>query len=207
MDVTLLLMSENQYAKPLGLLGEILEKDPSSYVHWLIVCGGAALQTYGIIHRATKDVDIFAQRTEVDHSIDSAYPLSENLKQAVRKVASVLNLPENWLNASTSFLSLSLESYPEYFWQDHKDESYGSKLRVSYLSPRGLITLKTLAVLQRDQPRDTEDLIALAPTESNITEALDWCLIHTLEHQAIAHKITNLLNQLNHGNLINRYQA
>ena len=79
--------------------------------------------------------------------------------------------------------------------------------QVSYLSPRGLITLKTLAALQRDAARDTLDLIALAPTETNMQEALDWCLSTTVDRSAAAPQIATLLTRLNHGNLTQRYQA
>ena len=206
MDVTLRQVSKNQYSDGLELLSEFLAKDSTNYPVWLVVCGGAALQTHGIIQRATKDVDIFAERNEVTSEFGAAYPLSPVVQKAIKNVAAILKLPENWLNASTSFFQLPLGEYPAYFWNDLKDEEYGSHVKVSYLSPRGLITLKTLAALQRDAARDTLDLIALAPTETNMREALDWCLSTTVDRSAAAPQIATLLTRLNHGNLTQRYQ-
>jgi hypothetical protein len=207
MDVMMIQVSKNQYSDALELLNEFLAKDPANYPVWLVVCGGAALQTHGIIQRATKDVDIFAERNAVTSEFDAAYPLSPAVQKAIKRVASILNLPENWLNAATSFFQLPLGEYPAYFWSDLTDEEYGSHVKVSYLSPRGLITLKTLAALQRDAGRDTLDLIALKPTESNMQEALDWCLSTTVNRATATEKIATLLTHLHHENLTQRYQA
>lgn len=196
-------MSENQYAEALSLLSQFLARDKAPPT-WLIVCGGSALQAHGIIQRATKDVDIFAERNEIN-GISAAYPLSAALQKNIQSVAKILKLPNNWLNASTSFFQLPLGDYPSYFWADLKDEEYGSHVKVSYLSPKGLVTLKTLAALQREASRDTEDLIALAPSEEDMTQALDWCLATTVEKSTAAPKIKTLLTRLDHAALIERY--
>ena len=198
-------MNQNQHRDALSLLGEILAAQGGP-PHWLIVCGGAALQAQGIIQRATKDVDVFAERDEFT-GIEPAYPLSQNIQDAILKVSNTLKLPGNWLNASTSFFQLSLDDYPAYFWQDHKDEEYGTHLKISYLSSKGLITLKILAALQRDAPRDTEDLIALAPSEQDTQDAIDWCLSTTVERTTAQPKIQILLQLLSHESLTERYHG
>ena len=62
MDVMMIQVSKNQYSDALELLSEFLAKDPANYPVWLVVCGGAALQTHGIIQRATKDVDTATEK-------------------------------------------------------------------------------------------------------------------------------------------------
>lgn len=197
-------MEQNQHSDALSLLGEILDAQ-GGYPQWLIVCGGAALQAQGIIQRATKDVDAFASRDEFT-GIEPAYPLSQSLHDAILEVSNALKLPANWLNASTSFFQLPLNDYPAHFWQDHKDEEYGTHLKISYISSKGLVTLKMLAALQRDAPRDTEDLIALAPSEQDTRAAIDWCLSTTVEVTTALPKIQLLLKVLNHESLTQNYQ-
>jgi len=203
MDDILHLMSSNQHSQAFELLSELLASRHEKPL-WIVVCGGAALQARGIIQRATKDVDIFAARDEFS-GIEPAYPLSGSVKQAIKQVADLLALPQNWLNASTSFLLLPLEEYPTYFWADFMDEEYGTHLKISYLSREGLITLKVLAAIQRDAPRDAEDLIALQPSEKDTIEALDWCIATTVELSSAQPKIKAILTLLNYESLIERY--
>lgn len=94
----------------LELLGEILESRQCPPRH-LVVCGGAALRAAGIVSRVTRDVDVLAERGEVDGDLTAAWPLPEELKQAVAEVAVELKLPVDWLNASTSMLIGRLEEF------------------------------------------------------------------------------------------------
>jgi hypothetical protein len=203
MDGILILMSGDQHRKAFELLSELLASRHEKPL-WIVVCGGSALQARGIIQRATKDVDIFATRDEFS-GIEPAYPLSDTVKQAIKQVADLLDLPQNWLNASTSFLLLPLKEYPPYFWEDFMDEEYGTHLKISYLSRKGLITLKILAAIQRDAARDAEDLIALQPSETDTIEALDWCIATTVELASSQLKINSILTLLNHESLIEKY--
>lgn len=197
-------MKGDQHRVALSLLGEILEARGGS-PHWFIVCGGSALQAQGIILRATKDVDIFASRDEFT-GVEPAYPLGKDICDAIGMVSRQLNLPPDWLNAATSFFQLPLNDYPEYFWEDLKDEEYGTHLKISYLSRKGLTTLKILAALQRDEPRDIEDLLALAPSEHDTMQAIDWCLATSVELPHGSAKIQLLLKALNHESLRKKYQ-
>ncbi|HSG39677.1 MAG TPA: DUF6036 family nucleotidyltransferase, partial [Thermoanaerobaculia bacterium] len=68
-----------------ALAGELSPEAPPTEI---IVGGGAALVLLYNAREATKDVDAFA--------FVSADPAS--IREAARRVAQTLNLPENWLN-------------------------------------------------------------------------------------------------------------
>lgn len=205
MDVTDVFMKSTDFTNALTLLGEILENSGSS-PQWLIVCGGAALQAQRVIHRATKDVDVFATRSEFE-GIAPAYPFPPSLKAAIQQVADLYKLPANWLNASVTFHQLEFQDYPSDFWSDQETEDYGSHLKLSYISPKGLILLKTLALLQREEARDLEDIIALNPDLTTMKEVLDWCISKAVSPQdsAVESKAKQLLTTLNHESLISNY--
>jgi len=196
-------MANTQYQEALQLLNQIL-KQKGADPEWLVVCGGAALQATGVIQRATKDVDVMATRNEIHGDLSSAYPLSDNIKQAAKQVSELLSLPSNWINASTAFFQLPLENYPTYFWQDLSDVEYGSHLKISYLSRPGLITLKLYAALNRKEQRDLTDLEALAPTEQELHNAADWVFEHVLDTNAHTHLMT-IFRYLGHESLAEKY--
>ena len=200
-------MIQESFDESLQLLGEILEKS-GSFPQWLIVCGGSSLQAQEIIHRATRDIDVLATRSELS-GLEPAYPFPDDFKRAIQQVADLYALEANWLNCATSLFQLDLQAYPSFFWLDQKTVEYGTHLKISYLSPRGLTLLKTLAVLQRDATRDLEDLIALAPDLETIRESLDWCFHHAVDQKlpVIEHKTKNLLVALNHETLISNYYS
>ena len=139
------------------------------------MCGGAALRAAAVISRVTKDVDVLATRGEVDGEISSAWPLPDSLNQAVADVATELDLPKNWLNASTSLLIGPLDELPAEVWTDLHERSYGSLLRISFIGRAGQIPLKLHAAIGRRETRDLDDLHALAPTATNATAPQAGC--------------------------------
>ncbi|MGL4402107.1 MAG: hypothetical protein ACRCXD_19800 [Luteolibacter sp.] len=152
-----------QWDDALMLLGEVLGTARSLPYH-LVVCGGAALRANEIVSRVTRDVDVLAVRGSVDGEVGTAWPLPENLREAVAEVATELGLPENWLNASTSLVVGPLEGLPTEVWTDLRTNHYGPFLTISYVGRAGQIPLKLSAALSRNEARDLDDLRALAPT-------------------------------------------
>lgn len=192
-------MLQSDFQNALELLSEILQ-DSGSQPHWLIVCGGAALQAHGIITRATRDLDVIALRQEFS-GIESAFPLSSELRTAIAQVADFYNLPKNWLNASSAMILGSISELPPQLWSEPITEEFGSHLKISYLSTSGLTLLKVLAFLQRNVARDYEDLIAISPTERDIKMALDWYRTHHDTSPADKGRINKLLKNLNYEEL------
>lgn len=182
----------------LTLLGEVLEGRNMAPCH-LVVCGGAALRAAAIVSRVTRDVDVLAQRGEIDGELSSAYPMSESLKQAVAEVATELNLPANWLNASTSMLIGDLESLPAEVWQDLHEKAYGPRLRISYIGRAGLIVLKFKAAIGRQEGRDLDDLMALAPDAQTCRRAVAWLRRNGMD-TASETRLQQILTTLGHGN-------
>ena len=187
----------------LTLLGELLDEAGQAPVY-LIVCGGSALQAAEIVGRTTKDVDVLARRGEIDGEITMAYPLPAHVVEAVAKVARELRLPDNWLNAATSLLTVPLEQFPPEIWIGLKDCDFGNSLRVGYVGRAGLIYLKMAASAGRDERRDLEDLQALAPNRIECEAALQWLKHCELIHQGNRTRLERVIKELGHDELRTR---
>lgn len=189
--------SRESWDEALELLGELLESRRCPPRH-LVVCGGAALRAAGIVSRVTRDVDVLAEWSEVDGDLATAWPLPEDLKQAVVDIAVELKLPDDWLNASTSMLIGPLEDLPPEVWQEMGEQPYGSCLRISYLGRIGLIHLKMQAAVQRSEQRDLEDLRALSPTKKECLRAVQWMERTDSLDEARRDRLANLMKELGH---------
>ena len=165
-------LGATEWERAIFLLGEELERRGVAPCH-LVVCGGSALLATGVVSRVTRDVDVLAMRGEVDGEISCAYPLSEEIRNAVADVAVELDLQNNWMNASTAMLIGPLEDLPREIWQDMEERSYGTSLRISYVGRRGQIFLKFRALVGRAEDRDADDLKALAPDVAQCREAIE----------------------------------
>lgn len=181
----------------LTLLGEVLESRRFAPCH-LVVCGGAALRALGVVSRSTRDVDVLALRGEVDGEIGAAWPLPDALKEAVAEVAVELNLPPDWLNAAASLLIGPLEELPPEVWSDLREEAYGMRLRISYVGRAGQILLKLHAALDRREPRDLDDLKALAPTADEYRRAVRWVSESAAMDAARQQRLEEILKLLGH---------
>jgi hypothetical protein len=177
----------------LHLLGEVMEIRQTHPQH-LVVCGGAALRALKIVSRTTRDVDVLAFRGEVDGEINMAWPLCDDLKAAVADVAAELGMSKkDWLNASTSFLIGALEELPASIWEDLMVKTYGSRLTISFVGRTGLVFLKLRAAVQRDEKRDRDDLVALAPA---FAECAPFSEFFAPEQQA---KFREIVTAVSHG--------
>jgi len=181
----------------LVLLGEVLENRRATPCH-LVVCGGAALRATEFVTRVTKDVDVLAFRGEVDGEIGAAWPLPEDLLKAVAEVAVELGLPATWLNASTWLLIGPLERLPAEVWSELREINYGPCLTISYVGRAGQIPLKMCAALDRREPRDLDDLRALAPTAEECRRAVLWIRQAGLPDAGWQSRLDEILEFLGH---------
>ncbi len=154
------------------VLGDVLEA--RGEVHELAVIGGGALLVLGLVDRATKDLDVVA-RVEGGQWL-TAEPLPVRLAEAVRDVASALDLSDDWLNAGpTELLALGL---PAGFAERASLRRYGG-LTVHFASRTDQVAFKLYAAV--DQGPDSKhfsDLGKLAPTPAELLSAARWTRTH-----------------------------
>ena len=187
----------------LKLVGQLLTQRRQGPFH-LVVCGGSALVARGLISRSTIDVDLLANVNQVDGEYKISplpYPMPADLAKAARDVAGEMDLRANWLNGNASLMFPELGDLPEWFWREVERRAYGMDLTVDYVSRRGQILLKTYAALNREEERDAEDLLALAPDGAETLEAVRWVLANMkmLEHRE---RLPHVLGILGHEDII-----
>lgn len=187
----------------LWLLGKLLTNRKTAG-YWLVVCGGSALLVQKITSRSTHDVDVLALR-DWNGGVDGASPLPEPLKVAAGQVADELRLEANWLNSAASLHFPDLHQLPFSFWQGMETRDYGDFLRISFVTRGGQIHLKIFAALNRAQPRDFDDLRALAPSCAETEDALRW-LLANIPVLAFRNKLPELLIHLGHARLIPNFE-
>jgi hypothetical protein len=196
-------LSQQNLEEALRLLGNLLATRKGDGF-WLVVCGGSALLAQKIISRSTADVDIMAMR-DWDGGVDRAYPMPEALKVAAADVADELQLGGNWLNSAASLHFPDLHLLPASFWQEMETREYGDYLKISFVSRSGQIQLKIYAALNRTEPRDFEDIRALAPNARETENSLRW-LIASFPILSHINRLPELLTYLGHAHLITTFQ-
>lgn len=158
----------------LGALGEQLLRR-SAVPTELVVCGGAALSTLGLVPRTTRDVDILA--CVVNGEVRKADPFPDSLAAAVARVAADFHLPSKWLNPGPT--SLVDGGLPEGLDRRWSTRSYGTTLTVHFIGRLDQIHLKLYAAVDRGpQDRHYADLLALRPAREEILMAARWAIGH-----------------------------
>lgn len=144
----------------------------------IVIAGGASLSLLGIVERTTTDVDVIARvRKEGNGSprLRKAEPLPSSLERAVRTVARDFGLDETWLNTGVGkqwSQGLPPGLTGELIWHN-----YGGGLEVGLVGRRGLIALKLFAAVDRGADSvHFQDLLRLAPSDAELTEARTWVL-------------------------------
>jgi hypothetical protein len=196
-------LSQQNLEEALRLLGNLLATRKGA-AFWLVVCGGSALLAQEIISRSTTDVDILAMR-DWDGGVDRAFPMPEALKVAAADVAAELHLGGNWLNSAASLHFPDLHLLPAPFWQELETRDYGHYLKISFVTRSGQIQLKIYAALNRAEPRDFEDIRALAPDARETEDCLRW-LISSFPVLSHLNRLPDLLTYLGHADLITRFE-
>jgi hypothetical protein len=138
----------------------------------LVVIGGSALITLGLVKRATRDVDLLA--IAANGELRPAEPLPEPLLAARAAVATDFGLAETWLNAGpTDLLTWGL---PEGFVSRVVTRSYGRTLVVHFAGRLDQIHFKLFAVVDQGGGRHEADLRALSPTRGELVAAARWSM-------------------------------
>ena len=95
-------------------------------------------------------------------------------------------------------LMVPIEQLPIELWSGVLEHNYGSSLRVGFVGRIGLIYLKMYAVLGREERRDIEDLLAMAPTSAECRAAVSWLQSCGLIDEANQGRLQNALKELGH---------
>jgi hypothetical protein len=140
----------------------------------LVVIGGSALLALGLIHRATRDVDILGLLTSGD--IADPRPLPKPLLESAERVSDDFDLPKDWLNTGpASLLDFGL---PEGFVERLESRDYGPALAVHFASRKDQIHFKLYALVDNGPGKHEADLVALAPTADELVAAARWARTH-----------------------------
>ena len=154
----------------LGALADQLQALGSQAV--IVVIGGSALITLGLVKRATRDVDLLA--IAANGELRPAEPLPEPLLAARAAVAADFGLAETWLNAGpTDLLKWGL---PEAFMSRVVTRSYGRTLVVHFAGRLDQIHFKLFAMVDQGGGRHEADLRALSPTRDELVAAARWSM-------------------------------
>lgn len=161
----------------------------------LVVCGGTALTALGLVSRTTKDVDVLGSLENEDVRKIGRFP--EWLSEAAAKVAEDFDLPVDWLNLGPeSQLDTGL---PEGLAGRLERRAYGRQLTVCFISRIDQIHFKLYASLDRGGYH-VQDLIKLAPVESELRQACRWVLTQDVSPGFKA-LLVSFLEQHGHGKL------
>ncbi len=167
----------------------------------LVVCGGAALNVLGVLHRPTKDIDVLALGREQEGLVHLEEPyLCEEIRKCVREIADDFQLPEVWLN--TGPRELFKKGLPEGIEKRLKKENYGSRLNVYWLSREDMVCLKLYAAASRSgrQQQHVQDLDMLRPNDNELEKALDWTLKQD-DSEEFKEPLRRLLCDMGHNDL------
>lgn len=180
----------------LDALASFLEADGAA-PETLVVIGGSALITLGIVSRATKDVDIMAG-VDPERGLIDPRPMSEALRSAADKVARELQLDPHWLNTGPA--DQVLAGLPEGFLSRLTRHDYGPCLTIFYPDRFDLIHLKLFAIMDQGPGRHVSDLQALKPSEEELLHAARWVLTQDAG-ESFPQIVRNTLTALGHGRL------
>jgi hypothetical protein len=183
----------------LSALAGFLEADGAA-PESLVVIGGSALITLGIVSRTTKDVDIMAGVDPVRGLVDPR-PMSAALKDAADKVARELQLDPHWLNTGPA--DQVRAGLPEGFLSRLTRHDYGPCLTIFFPDRFDLIHLKLFAIMDQGPGRHSRDLQALQPTGDELLMAARWVLTQDAG-EAFPQIVRNTLTAIGHGNLAAR---
>lgn len=141
----------------------------------IVVVGGAGLLALGVIDRPTRDIDVVALRGP--EGLEPANPLPAALVAASDRVAQVLGLAPDWLNAGpAALLGLGL---PAGFLERVQRQGHGTGLTAWLASRLDQIHFKLYAAVDAGGPgKHVADLLALAPTREELLAAARWSRTH-----------------------------
>jgi hypothetical protein len=172
-------LDSERIEQALQLLGERLAL-ANAGPYRLVVCGGAALISCGLVSRmTTHDVDIVAMMN-MGTDLVSPDPLPGELLRIASQVAEDLDLPEAWLNNDPSrdpggLYQLGL---PEGIGGRLLQRDFGKHLTIYFVSRIDQIYFKVFAAVDSGPGRHVDDLIELKPSPDEIEKAALWAMTH-----------------------------
>lgn len=186
--MTRLLEDSEDIAASLTAVGELLAAEGRAFS--IVIIGGAAMNLLGLTRRATRDIDILAWGVgeEIERPPE---PLPEPLERAIRTVAVRFGLPPGWLNTgpvSQWDTGLPTGLAARLHWRDY------ASLRVGIIDRYDLLFFKVYAAADDSlSGRHYRDLIALRPTERELTAAVEWVTSTQDPSAGFAAMIENML--------------
>ncbi|HEV3051855.1 MAG TPA: hypothetical protein VGX50_16225 [Longimicrobium sp.] len=162
-----------QIEKALRYAGDLLKSEGEEVA--VVVVGGATLNLLGIVARTTRDVDVIARAYREAGGklrLANAEPFPQALERAIQLVARDLGLDEDWMNADVG--KQWVAGLPPGTEDDLEWRTYGG-LRVGLVRRRTLIALKLFATVDQGAGSvHLQDLLAMAPSDAELTEAAVW---------------------------------
>jgi hypothetical protein len=169
--------NKNEIERALMALAEQLKTQNIGLIE-IVVCGGAAMNVLGYVHRSTEDIDIVAF---IDHDAEGkkhltkAEYLMDKFFLAVKRVARDFVFTDNWLNCGPS--SIMDFGLPDGLMDRVETRSYGVSLTVHFLTRYDQIHFKLYAAVDRGGTH-VDDLLALNPTAGELEKAALWSMTH-----------------------------
>lgn len=192
-------LSPHNLPDTLKSLSAFLE-DANAEHETLVVIGGTALITLGIVSRTTKDVDVLAGLDPEKGLVDPR-PFSPALSAAAALVAREMQLPPDWINAGPA--DQLMAGLPEGFLKRLEKRDYGSSLTIYYPDRYDLIHLKLFAIVDHGRGRHVTDLVALKPSDDELVAAAKWVLNQDAG-EVFPRIVKSALKDLGYGHLIDR---
>ena len=166
------ILNADAIAELLSAVGDHLSAGGNSAS--IVTVGGSTLAARGWVDRVTADVDVIAQGDWESgrRVLVAPDPLPSALQEAVARVARDYGLPANWMNTVVGRqwkYGLPSGFAEEVDWVQH------GGLEVGYAGRRSLIALKLFAAVDRGPGSvHVQDLLVLAPTNEELSEAAEW---------------------------------
>jgi hypothetical protein len=154
----------------LGLLATELEAGEAVE---LVVLGGSALASEGLLNRPTYDLDVLG-RLQGGVLVGPA-PLPDELVAAQERVMRTLGLSDGFLDLGVPRHMLVC-GLPTGLVARLETRRYGNSLTVHFVNRFDQIHFKYLAMIENSDDRDkhASDLQALSPTDEELERALSW---------------------------------
>lgn len=181
------------------LLSSFLDQESAAPEH-LVIIGGSALISLGLVARATRDVDIMAD-VDPEKGLVDPRPMSDALQRAAKNVAQELELDPKWLNTGPA--DQLRAGLPEGFVSRLTRREIGPRLIVYYPGRLDLIYFKLFAVVDQGPGRHRDDLLALKPADMELLAAARWVLTQDAG-EVFPMIVKQTLKELGVGHLIDR---
>ena len=138
-------LSSLNFETALSMLGERLHMKDAPSTR-LVVCGGSALIAMRLVSRTTDDVDVVAL-VNAHQQLISPVPFPEYPEESIGEVATLMSLPEHWLNYGSSRDSGGLfqTGLPEGLLGRAHRKDYGSHLVAYFIDRIDQIHFKVFA--------------------------------------------------------------